>query len=71
MDSVCRPIVCLLQEVFLEHANLRVRFSLLLTQNPIVDKPCFFFHWDIFWVDGKLPSSEERVCFSEPQFPNP
>lgn len=43
MGPVCR-IVHLLQEAFLEHADLRVSFSLTLAQHLVVVKSCSFFH---------------------------
>lgn len=54
---VCR-IVPLLQEAFMEHAELTVSFSLLLAQHPTAVKPCLFFLQNVFWVDGKLHGPE-------------
>lgn len=69
VGPVCR-IVPLLQEAFLEQADLTVSFSHLLAQHPIAVKPCIFFLQNIFWEDGKLHGSAARMHLSEPQFPN-
>lgn len=69
MGPMCR-IAHLLQEAFLEHTCLTVSVSPLLAHHPTVVKPCPFFLQNMFWVGGKLPSSEERTHLSESQFPN-
>lgn len=66
MKGSMSGIVYFLQEAFLEWVDLTVTFSFLFFFFPTFSFFLCFFFQNIIWADGKLPSSEERVCLSEP-----